>query len=85
MQNASGHSVVFDLKLRIQSHASIGVDCQTINSASIVSEMRLLLQSAHNLRNQRYIDVGKSSKKVYRIVEEAFNLVTIGGTRAINL
>lgn len=47
--------------------------------------MRLLFQSARNLHNQKYIDVGKVPKKVYKTVEVAFNLVTISGARVINM
>jgi hypothetical protein len=47
--------------------------------------MRLLLQSARNLHNQKYIDVGKVPKKVYKTVEQAFNLGTISGARAISM
>lgn len=85
MQMAMGHSVAFDPDLKIQSQASLGIDCHSNNSASIISEMRLLLQSSRNIHNQKYVNVGKVPKKVNKTVEEAFNLGTISGARAINM
>jgi cytosine/adenosine deaminase-related metal-dependent hydrolase len=85
MQMAMGHPVAFDPALNIQFNCSLGVDCHTNNSASMVSEMRLLLQSSRAVHNQKFIDQEKLPTTVNKTVEEAFNLGTIGGARAINM
>jgi Amidohydrolase family len=80
---ALGNPVCFDPVLDVQSISSIGIDCHSNNSTSIPSEMRLALQFARGTHNQRYIDAGKSPKTINKTVEEAFNLGTIQGARAI--
>lgn len=47
--------------------------------------MRLLLQSSRALHNQKFIDAKKVPKTVNKTVEEAFNLGTINGARAIGM
>jgi cytosine/adenosine deaminase-related metal-dependent hydrolase len=69
----------------LQSHISLGVDCHRNNSASMVSEMRLLLQSARSLENEKFSEKGLNGKNVDKKVEEVFNLGTINGARAINM
>lgn len=80
-----GHPTPFDPDLNIQSQSYIGVDCQSNNSAPLVSEMRLLLQSSRNIYAQKFVDAGKVPKKMNKTVEEAFNLGTISGARAIHM
>lgn len=75
----------FRSDINIQSQCSLGVDCHSNNSASMVSEMRLLLQSARGAHNAKFLAKGVAAKKVYKTVEEAFNLGTISGARAINM
>jgi formylmethanofuran dehydrogenase subunit A len=82
---AMGLPVAFQDELGIQSQASLGIDCQSNNSASIVSEMRLLLQSSRNRYNDEFGKVGKVPSKVNKTVEEAFNMGTIQGARAIGM
>jgi urease alpha subunit len=77
--------VAFQDKLGIQSQCSLGIDCHSNNSASIVSEMRLLLQSSRNAYNEEFIKQWKLPKKMNKTVEEAFNMGTIQGARAIGM
>jgi hypothetical protein len=82
MQMVMGLPVAFQDELGIQSQASLGIDCQSNNSASIVSEMRLLLQSSRNRYNDEFGKVGKVPSKVNKTVGEAFNM---GSARAIGM
>lgn len=45
--------------------------------------MQVALQFARGTHNQRYIDAGKMLKTMSKTAEEAFNLGTIQGARAI--
>ena len=74
---ALGIPVAFDQALDIRGSCSIGADCQANNSASLVSEMRLLLQSFRVNHNQAFLDVQKFPVKLNSTAEEAFNLATI--------
>jgi cytosine/adenosine deaminase-related metal-dependent hydrolase len=85
LQMAMTLPVAFQDKLGIQSQCSLGVDCHSNNSASMVSEMRLLLQSSRNSYNQEFVSQWKVPRKVNKTVEEAFNLGTIQGARAIGM
>jgi len=85
LQMGHGEPVAFQSKLGIQSHCSLGIDCHSNNTASIPGEMRLLLQSARGTYNQSFLAQGKVPAKVYKTVEEAFNLGTINGARAIGM
>ena len=83
MQMGHGQPVAFSFDLKIESHCGVGVDCHSNNSSSIISELRLLLHSARSSHAQKFGEVGKTPKRVYKTVEEALNLGTIGGARAI--
>jgi len=83
LQMGMGHPVA--LNSDIQSHSSLGIDCHSNNSASIVSEMRLLLQSSRNIYSTPFIEAGKVNKTVNKTVEDVFNLGTIGGARAVRM
>lgn len=82
LQMALGIPVAFS-DLNLQSQSSVGADCHSNQSASIPSELRLLLQSSRALHNEKFISQDKIPKKVNKTVEEAFNLGTIQGARAI--
>lgn len=77
--------MAFREDIDVQSQCSLGVDCSSNNSASIVSEMRLLLQSARGVHARDFYKKGLVPKKAYKTVEEAFNLGTIQGARAVNM
>jgi cytosine/adenosine deaminase-related metal-dependent hydrolase len=85
LQMSLGNPVAFRSDIDVQSQSSLGIDCNSNNSASIVSEMRLLLQSARGEYNTKFWKKGFFPKKVYKTVEEAFNLGTIQGARAIGM
>ena len=74
-----------DIEPNIQSQCSLGVDCHSNNSASMVSEMRLLLQASRNAYNEKFMSKGKVPKTINKTVEEAFNMGTIQGARAIGM
>lgn len=83
LQMALGEPVCF--RSDLQAMSSLGIDCHSNNSGDILSAMRLALQSARGIRNQKFIDVGKSPKSIHPRVEEAFNLGTIQGARAVGM
>ena len=65
--------------------SSLGVDCHSATSASLVSEMRLGLQHARSVHNQSFNDKGSIAPKVNIPVTEVFNLATIKGARAARM
>lgn len=85
LQMALGEPLAFRADIDVQSQSSLGADCSSNQSASIVSEMRLLLQSARGSHNEKFDAQGKVPKRVYKTVEEAFNLGTIQGARAVGM
>jgi len=64
--------------------SSLGVDCQSATSSSIVSEARLALQYTRGRENQRALD-STSTLSMKNKTVDAFNLATIKGARAANL
>ncbi|KAL0564498.1 hypothetical protein V5O48_017547 [Marasmius crinis-equi] len=83
LQMGHGRPVCFDENIR--SNACLGGDCLSSGGFSIPGEMRLGLQAERGLRNQKIIDKNKAIKHVHRTVEQAFNLGTIQGARAIGM
>ena len=79
---ALGLPVAFS-DLGVQSQSSVGVDCHSNQSASIPSELRLLLQNSRALYNEKFLEQGTIPKKINKTVEEAFNLGTIQGAKSI--
>ncbi|KAJ5697091.1 hypothetical protein N7536_007503 [Penicillium majusculum] len=65
--------------------ASLGVDCHSWGSGFIPGQMRLLLQHARTERSHRLEKEGKWSRHVGPLVEEVFNLGTIGGARSMGM
>src|SRR6187402_1906836 len=85
LQTGMGITVAFDPDLDVDSRCSLGVDCHSNNNASIVSEMRLILQSSRARNDLEFVKADRVPKKIYRTVEQAFNLGTINGARAVNM
>ena len=86
LQMALGAPTAFDENVpELRPFASLGIDCHSNNSASIVGEMRLLLQSARGFKNQKLIDGGLIPRTLHQRVEEVFNMGTIQGARAIHM
>lgn len=67
-----------------KSHASVGVDCHSNNSSDLLTQLRLGLQYARAAENMQAIEQGKYPSVKIK-VEEAFNLGTIQGAKAINM
>lgn len=86
MQMAAGYPVCLDETLPgAQKQSSIGIDCHSNQAASVVYESRLVLQASRARQHQKIIDQGKAPKHASKIVEEAFNLGTIQGARALGM
>ncbi|KAJ7907286.1 hypothetical protein B0H13DRAFT_2662420 [Mycena leptocephala] len=65
--------------------SSLGIDCHSNNSADLLSQMRLALQSARGAHNEQFTAQGKIPRAVNATVEQAFNLGTIMGARAVGM
>ncbi|KAF7323307.1 5-methylthioadenosine/S-adenosylhomocysteine deaminase n1 [Mycena chlorophos] len=65
--------------------ASLGVDCHTSNSGDMLTQMRLALQAARGMHNEKFVAVGKNPWTMKHTVEQAFNLGTIKGARAVGM
>lgn len=85
LQMGIGVPICFDSERDIQSHASLGVDCHNVVLASIPAEMRMALQSARGIENEKFLQRGLKPAKVYKTVQEVYALGTIAGARAIGL
>ncbi|KAI9760448.1 MAG: hypothetical protein M4579_001641 [Chaenotheca gracillima] len=83
LQMGSGEPTCF--RPDLQEISSLGIDCHSNNSSDIMTQMRLALQSSRAIRNQRFIEAGKAAKHASPTVEEAFNLGTIQGARAVRM
>lgn len=82
MQMGLGESVAFRNDLK--SHASIGVDCHSNNSSDLLTQLRLGLLYARAGENSQAMARGEYPSVRIK-VEEAFNLGTIQGAKAINM
>ncbi|KAF4997043.1 hypothetical protein FDECE_12221 [Fusarium decemcellulare] len=83
LQMGLGYPVCF--RDDIKTLSSLGIDCHSNNSGSIVGQMRLGLQAERARRNEPKIQDGKGPKHLDISVQDAFRLGTIGGARAANL
>ncbi|KAF4301707.1 Metallo-dependent hydrolase [Botryosphaeria dothidea] len=84
LQMALGRPLCFDAAA--YPAACVGGDCHSAGGGgSVVHELRLGLQSARGERNQRFLDRGVAPARVWRGVEEAFNLGTVKGARAVGM
>ena len=82
LQMGLGDTVAF--RDDIKSHASIGVDCHSNNSSDILTQIRIGMQHARAKDDEISVrNGGYPSVKIK--LEEAFNLGTIQGARAINM
>ncbi|KAJ7613124.1 hypothetical protein FB45DRAFT_759371 [Roridomyces roridus] len=79
------HGTPVCLRPDLYKLSSLGIDCHSNNSGDILSQMRLALQSACGHRNAGYVAQGKVPRTVLPTVEEAFNLGTIMGARAVGM
>jgi cytosine/adenosine deaminase-related metal-dependent hydrolase len=64
---------------------SLGIDCHTNNSASILMQARAALQLKRAETNARVLEKGAAPVKLRGSAVEAFNLATIEGARAVGM
>ncbi|KAH8690443.1 hypothetical protein BGW36DRAFT_400919 [Talaromyces proteolyticus] len=80
-----GHGDPIALQPDIFASSSLGIDCHTVCSSFLPSQMVTLL---HTTRSRRYVDLIEKNEwdaSVGPTVEDAFNLGTILGAKAIGL
>ncbi|EXJ89452.1 hypothetical protein A1O3_02519 [Capronia epimyces CBS 606.96] len=83
MQMALGEPLAF--RPEFASQCALGVDCHSNNSSDMMTQMRLALQYARARANQAFLDHGKLPRRLQALVEDAFNLATIQGARAVHM
>jgi cytosine/adenosine deaminase-related metal-dependent hydrolase len=83
MQMSHGQSVCF--RAGLQDVTSLGIDCHSVVSSSLPTQMRIALQHQRANWNQGIIEKTHFPKHVKHRVEQAFNLGTIQGARAVGL
>ena len=83
LQMQIGYPVCF--RPDLASIASLGVDCHSATSASLVSEMRIGLQNARGLHNDAVRSKGEHVTSLNVKAAEVFNLATIKGARAVGM
>lgn len=66
-----------------QACSSLGIDCHSNQASSIVYEMRMGLQASRAKHHQRALGQEMAPRHISKTVQEAFNLGTIQGARAI--
>ena len=66
-------------------NGSLGVDCHTNNTSSIIMQARMLLQMARQETATKLIGEDKYPRHVRGSTEKAFNLATIEGARALGM
>ncbi|KAF5007434.1 hypothetical protein FDECE_6240 [Fusarium decemcellulare] len=64
---------------------SLGIDCHSATSSSIVNEMRTGLQFARGLDSMKQLKEGNLPDDVFHKVEEVYNMGTIQGARALGM
>jgi cytosine/adenosine deaminase-related metal-dependent hydrolase len=67
----------------MDSICSVGIDSHGISGSSIVNELRIGLQTARGLDSASHRGQGRWPKEIYRTTQEAFNMGTIQGARAL--
>ncbi|KAK6365349.1 hypothetical protein LTS17_011321 [Exophiala oligosperma] len=86
MQMVMGHpTALYHPTEDFFSHASVGADSHAICGSSLASELRILLQDARAQFNDSLVESWKSPAKLNRSVEDAFNLATVKGARALGM
>ena len=66
-------------------HASLGIDCHSLTSASIPTQMNLILQYARCKRQEELAEQDLWSRHTGLTVEQVFNLGTVSGAKAAGL
>ncbi|BDD55361.1 hypothetical protein MAP00_000888 [Monascus purpureus] len=83
IQMAFGNPVCFQKE--IKHLCSLGIDSHSINSASLISQMRICLQAERGRRNTLLSNRNKVMKTLNTSVHDVFRLGTIQGARAMNM
>ncbi|KAF5547610.1 5-methylthioadenosine s-adenosylhomocysteine deaminase [Fusarium phyllophilum] len=83
LQMGHGWPVCFQDNAKLIS--SLGIDCHSNNTGSIVAQMKVGLQAERARRNDRIHEAGKIPAKVQVSAQDAFQLGTVGGARAIKM
>ncbi|KAL9109998.1 MAG: hypothetical protein Q9227_005337 [Pyrenula ochraceoflavens] len=83
--DTEGQMLGMPMTFRKDVLASLGIDCHSNNPCSIVEQMRLALFSARLLSMAELEKQAKFPKQIKGRTEEAFNLGTINGARAIKM
>lgn len=82
LQMGLGYPVAF--RDDIRSNASFGIDCHSNNSADILTQLRLGMQHARAIEDEKRVRNG-GHPAVNIKVREAFNFGTIQGARAVGM
>ncbi|RKK65921.1 hypothetical protein BFJ69_g15866 [Fusarium oxysporum] len=81
-----GPTVPFRKELPVINQiCSLGVDCHSATTSSLVSEMRLVLQMARGRDSEQHIRLGRQPSDLSRKTLEVFNMGTIQGARALRM
>ncbi len=82
LQMGLGEIMAFDPD--VKSNASLGIDCHANNSGDILTQLRLSMQHARGIDNSKAVRTGQTPSVQIKL-EEAFNLGTIKGAKAVNM
>ncbi|KAF4444152.1 hypothetical protein F53441_11210 [Fusarium austroafricanum] len=80
-----GHGWPVCFQKNAKSIASLGIDCHSNNTGSIVAQMKVALQAERARRNGRIHEAGKFPGKIQVSSQKAFQLGTIDGAKAIHM
>ena len=83
-----GHGIPLAYEERMQTmrrKIGVGIDCHSSSESSIPAELRLSLQAVRAIRNQAFAAKAIFPPDLKPTVEEAFNLGTIYGARAVGM
>jgi Amidohydrolase family len=69
----------------IDSVCSLGVDCHSATSSSMVNEMRLALQTARGIESEVHVRKGQWPTSISHTTAEVFNMGTVQGARALRM
>ncbi|KAF4998730.1 hypothetical protein FGRMN_3056 [Fusarium graminum] len=80
-----GHGWPVCFQDNAKSFSSLGIDCHSNNTGSIVAQMRVGLQAERARRNETVHSTGKFPGRIQVPTQEAFQLGTIRGAKAIHM
>ncbi|KAF5594944.1 5-methylthioadenosine s-adenosylhomocysteine deaminase [Fusarium pseudocircinatum] len=80
-----GHGWPVCFQENAKSISSLGIDCHSNNTGSIAAQMKVGLQAERARRNDQILEAGKIPAKVQVSAQDAFQLGTIGGAKAIKM